>query len=157
MGLTDTVGMLVLVGLLLSLSAVILHRVLLSHGNAMEYLAMTQNLQAAHDRWTEDALTSRKCEIGDDLKMTCTDGRQISYALESGQLVRSTSELNRPDGSFQIVGQEHWQLPEGCQLVWSIDRKQRVPLVVCNLQVPNQPIVRWVCRAELPPPPEKQP
>lgn len=127
-GLTDALGMMVVISMLLSLSAVVLNRAFVAQRSAMDYFQKSQSLQMLHDRLHADVQTANRCEVGDEVRLEMKDGRSISYSLQDDRLVRATTTGEVTEGA------ELWRLPAKGTLQCRMDRSGSVPLLYLELQ-----------------------
>lgn len=127
-GLTDAVGMIVLISMLFSLSAVVLNRAFVAQRSAMDYFQRSQSLQKLHDRLHADAHRAVDCEVGDEVRIELGDGQEILYSLRNDRLVRATTVREVTEG------EELWRLPAKGNLQSRLDRTGRIPLLYVELQ-----------------------
>lgn len=142
MGLLDAVAMMSIVGLLLSLSAVVLNRAFAAHSLALKHFHQIQNLQQAGDRLLGDVHAADSAQIDPKLVLFYPQGRKVVYEAQESQLIRETWI----DG--QTVGRELWELPYACDASWSIDAEGAVRLLHCELDFSPIEVasIRWTIR-----------
>ena len=126
--LMDALAMMLLIGLLMSLSAVVLNRALVAHSHTLSSFYQMQNLQSAADSFLADSHSAVGIEISESLKLKLSRGRHIDYSVKSGLLIRTRSH----DGT--VEGIEQWSLPEGAHATWSVQYRGHIPLVSCQLR-----------------------
>lgn len=127
-GLTDALGMMVVISMLLSLSAIVLNQAFVAQRSAMEHFRQSQSLQMLHDRLRADALAARRCEAGEEVRLEMKDGREISYSLLDDRVIRTTTVGEVTEG------EELWRLPAKGMLQSRIDRSGVVALLYLELR-----------------------
>ena len=158
----DTVGMLVLIGMLFSLSSSVLHLVYQVHRDSLRYVQITRNLQTAATRFRTDARDAVRAEVlSSEVLSAEEEGRAIGvrFELPEGYAVEYRGPANRLERETRwqgaVVGTEQWQLPGAVQLVVSIDREERIPRIEMEVQVEeagrwSQPgSIVWQTRTEM--------
>lgn len=147
-GLLDTVGVILVAGMLMSFSVMVLNRAFVVHNTALGYFQQTQRLQVASGRFRKDAHAAIQCRAGNELHLTLQEDREVTYAAEGKTLVR----LVHVDG--RETARDSWELPSEAEVVWTVDRSRQVPLVICRLTFLDHALadqlVEWLARTELP-------
>lgn len=146
-GLIDMISVIGLVGMLMSLSVVVLGQAYAAHRRALTHFRQMQHLQNAQHRFVQDAHRSVAVGVAGGLALTMASGEQVHYAVTDNRLIR----LVTVEG--EVSNQEQWQLPAACNASWNVDRSQHLPIVSCELSGTDtthqrQPL-RWLSRCEL--------
>lgn len=145
--LVETVGLITVIGMLLSLSAVVMNQAYKAHQEALMHVRHTQQVQVLAARFRADAEAAVDVTVTEELLLTMLGGRQIRYRTSEDRVHRVTS-----DGEAEI-GREVWQLPARVDAKWTLDESGRIPLIVWDLHFGTDQRgvdpVRWVARTNI--------
>lgn len=142
--LIECVAVIVVVGMLLSLSSVLLHRAFEVHRGALVSFRQLQQVNSWCDRLREDASQAIEANTDDSLTLTRGNSEVIRYTVEQQRLVRSLL------GDGKMLNQEtcdSWPL---AQVTWQVDRSGKLPLLVGRLEFSTtesaQAPIEWLAR-----------
>lgn len=142
--LIECVGVISLVGMLLSLSSVLLHRAFEVHRGALQSFRQLEQVNYWSERWRSDASQAVEANIDTDLSLTRDSGEIVRYSLQEQQLVRSVLREQRLLSQEMCTG---WPV---VQTTWQVDSSGQLPLLVGQLQFANTDPPRapleWVAR-----------
>ena len=125
--LIEVAGTLSIVGLLLTMAAVVLHRSMQSHQLALQQLRHSQLLHALHSALREDSHQSSQAGFSDGITLIQTDSA-LEYRVNQGVVERI-----RRTAAGAVVAHESWDV--GIQrLELEIDNSNEHPLAVFRLQ-----------------------
>ena len=142
--LIECVAVIVVVGMLLSLSSVLLNRAFEVHRGALVSFRQLQQVNSWCERLREDA--SQAIEAGTDDNLTLTRGNSevIGYSVEQQRLVRT---LQRDGKTLNQETCDAWPL---AQVTWQVDHSGRLPLLLGQLEFAptesNHAPIEWVAR-----------
>lgn len=142
--LIECVAVITVVGMLLSLSSVLLHRAFEIHRGALVSFRQLQQVNSWCERLREDASQAIEANHEDNLTLTRGSGEVIRYSVEQQRLVRS---LQR-DG--KILNQETCEAWPLAQITWQVDHSGKLPLLVGQLEFATTKSthapIEWVAR-----------
>ncbi|MCA9131615.1 MAG: hypothetical protein KDA45_00600 [Planctomycetales bacterium] len=134
-GLIETVAIISFVGMLLSLSAVILHRSYRVHQRTLVAFRHWEQLRVWTDRFRADGHAAAACQIDADahgVSLTREDGTQVRYTWRDATLVRSFI-AEKPPGN-----EERWAGPALALARWTLDDSGRQPLLMAELEFDSE-------------------
>ncbi len=142
--LLETVAVVTVVGMLLSLSSVLLHRAFEVHRGALISFRQLEQFNAWCERLRVDASQAVEANSDNNLTLTRDGGDVVRYSVEQQRLVR----LVQRDG--QALSQETWDAWPLAQVNWQIDHSGRLPLLIGRLEFattePSRASIEWVAR-----------
>ena len=142
--LVEMVSLIVVVGMLLSLSAVVLNQAYRVHANTLSYLQYMQQLNFWVDRFRADAHEATGVATDDGLTFFGAEQSTIRYVLEDGVLVR------RMWAGEQVLSEERWRAPQVATAGWHVEVSGRFSLVNLRLEFRPSPAqwepIEWVAR-----------
>lgn len=133
--LVEVVGVVFGVGLLLSLSAVVMNQALWTQTRAVVHLNSMQNLNMAAEKFRQDVNLSSRRSLDGIIELELLDGSICRYAIQDGALVREMQVAGGDDESQ--FSRQQWTLPAGATMTWSEDSSGLLPLVACRLEFDN--------------------
>ena len=126
--LVELLGVVIAVGMLLTLSAKVLHQAFSAHRESLSHLQRIHSIDRFAGRWREDVQSANEAKpIGESLVLMRGDVEYV-YAIKDQLVIRTRRQ------SGQDVGVEQWRLPARCTAAWVIDESGKVPLVVGTLR-----------------------
>jgi hypothetical protein len=125
--LIETIGMVAIVGTLLSTSALIINRSFNTHRAALEHLRKMRGIEQFVDRWRWDVQSCSKVTITNQLELTMNEELRLQYSATVNTITR-TKFLHG-----EQVGQEVWELPIECRLKWAVEHNDATHLLVGQL------------------------
>lgn len=146
MSLIETAGMVVTIGLVLSLSATALSRVYETHHESIRHLRFIRTMQLMSNRIVQDCHRCTTASADDGLSLKMDDGRMIRYSLNDNLLSRTTTLTETPDAV------EQWKIPVSMSATWSMDRSESVAMMTVEFSYVDEPELhpfRWSARCEL--------
>ena len=127
--LVEMVGVVALTGMLLSLSAVVLHRAFAAHQKSLSHFRESEQLQRLADRFRRDVQAAQQLKIQTDPASMQTSLRinheqqQITYSLLAEGMQRTVSVAGVD------VGFDRWPVPAGASFECSLDSSGAKALV----------------------------
>ncbi len=104
--LIEMVGLLVVLGSMMSLAGICLHRVTIMQKLALGAIRQTKMLDDLKARWRSDAAATIDVQATDQRAVLAqTDGGRVEYLIEPNQIVRRQFD---PDAKLIVEG--NWQL-----------------------------------------------
>jgi hypothetical protein len=142
--LIEMVSLITVIGVLLSLSAIVLNQAYRVHANGLVQLRQMQQLNLWADRFRNDAHQSTEVVISDGILFDRENQSDVRYTLEDASIVRRTQS------GEQTLSVERWDLPPVTTAEWDVETSGRLPLVSLRLafapsQVQMEPL-NWVAR-----------
>ncbi|MEO8268852.1 MAG: prepilin-type N-terminal cleavage/methylation domain-containing protein [Aureliella sp.] len=142
--LIECVAVITLVGILLSLSSVLLHRVFEVHRAALVSFRQLEQVNFWCVRLREDASQTIEARHDGNLTLARNSGEVIRYSVEQQRLVRSVQR----DG--KTLNQETCDAWPIAQVTWQIDHSGKLPLLVGQLEFattePPLAAIEWIAR-----------
>ena len=132
--LIEMVGVIGATGMLLTLSALLLHKAFDAHRATLSHLQQVRSLALFVERWRSDVQAAKQVTPGEELRIEKAENREIVYSIINQSVVRT----RRQDG--EAIGQDHWQLPSKCTATWKIDDRGRIPLLIGKLEFSGDPV-----------------
>jgi hypothetical protein len=132
--LVEAVGVIGAIGMLLTLSALLLNKTFDAHRGSLLHLQRMRSIELFADRWREDVQSSTGVTPGAELRIAKADNTEIVYSIIKQSVVRT----RRQDG--QDVGHDHWQLPSKFTVDWQIEDQGQIPLLVGKLEFSGDPV-----------------
>ena len=136
--LVEAVGVVGAIGIILTLSALLLNKTFDAHRASLLHLQRMRSLELFVDRWRDDVQSSTSVKpIADrsaELRLLKADNMEIVYSIINQSVVR----IRRQDG--QDIGHDHWQLPSKCSVTWQIEDQGQIPLLVGKLEFSGEPM-----------------
>lgn len=132
--LVEAVGVIGIIGILLTLSAFLLNKTFAAHRAALTHVQRMRSLGQFVDRWRDDLQTATQVTLGPELRITQVKNREIVYSVINQSVVRT----RRREG--QDIGHDHWQLPSRCTATWKMEDQGRVPLLIGQLEFDGDPV-----------------
>ncbi len=126
--LIEMVGVTIVVGMLLILSASLVHQTFAAHRDSLGHLRRMHLLERFIERWRTDVHAANEVKLEDDSLIVVRDDSELVYAVD-GQMVTRT--LRR---AAQDIGRDQWQLPSACSVSWSLDDSGAVQLLRGRLE-----------------------
>ncbi len=136
MTLIEVVGMLTLIGTLLSTSTIVINRSFNAHRSALTHLRKMHSLEQFVQRWRYDIHACQHVSIDDQLELITSDHRRIQYAAKDYLVTRIQF-----DGD-SAIGQETWELPNHCQLTWQLKDSGAQQLLIGELSFDNTSVAK---------------
>ncbi|MFN3192408.1 MAG: hypothetical protein ACE361_17990 [Aureliella sp.] len=131
-GLTHTVMLMVILGILMGLAATLLGQSYVTYRQTLNHFQRFQVLQLAHSQFRGDAHRALDVELTDQtLIMTLANSDRVEYATDKGDLVRRSFR----DG--KQLGEQRWALPAPASATWKLDRSGTIGLVDVLIQFDN--------------------
>ncbi|MEM8734500.1 MAG: hypothetical protein AAGG44_09780 [Planctomycetota bacterium] len=122
-GLTHTVLLMVVLGLLMGLAATVLGQSYVTYRQTLNHFQSFQTLQLAQSQFRSDAHEATSVDLEDQLLvLVASNSKRIEYESEEGKLVRRVFQ-----GEEQL-GEQAWQFPAPASATWNVDRSGRVDL-----------------------------
>ena len=126
--LVETVGLVLVIGLLLGLSASVLNQAFRVHRDSLYSFRQLQQMQIWAERFRSDVHAAAAVDVqAEQITLTRPGGTQVSYQLKNTGLVRQAT-----DGE-QLLASNDWSALGVSRAQWSVDRDKRYPLVRCQL------------------------
>ncbi|MCA9157523.1 MAG: prepilin-type N-terminal cleavage/methylation domain-containing protein [Planctomycetales bacterium] len=142
--LIECVAVITMVGMLLSLSSVLLHRAFEAHRGTLVSYRQLQQVNSWCERLREDASQAIEADCDNHLTLTRDDGERIRYSVEQQRLVRSLLR----DG--KMLNQETCDTWPLAQVTWQVDHSGKLPLLEGQLEfAPTESMhapIEWVAR-----------
>ena len=113
--LVEVVGSLTIIASILTTSAILMNQAFGTHRSTLAHLQKMRSLEQFVDRWRTDVQTCQSLVLGDELRITLDEARQVRYAV----LDNTVSRIVEIDS--QESGSEVWTLPNTCSLTWQVD------------------------------------
>ena len=132
--LLEAVGVIGAIGLLLTLSAMLLAKTFDAHRAALTHLQRMRSLELFVDRWRIDVQSATQVTLGPELRLSQVENWEIVYSVINQSIVRTRRQAG------QDIGHDHWQLPSRCTATWQLEDQGRVPLLVGKLEFNGDPI-----------------
>ena len=132
--LIEAVGVILAIGMLLTLSALLLNKTFEAHRLSLVHLQRMRSLELFVERWRDDVQTSTSVTPGVELRIAKADNTEVVYSTINQSVVRT----RRQDG--QDLGQDHWQLPSKFNVTWQVEDQGRMPLLVGKLEFSGDPV-----------------
>ncbi len=132
--LVEAVGVIGVIGILLTLSAFLLNKTFDAHRAALTHVQRMRSLEQFVDRWRNDVQAATQVMIDPELRIILVQNREIVYSVINQSMVRT----RRQDG--QDIGHDHWQLPSRCRAIWQKSDEGRVPLLIGQLEFDGDPV-----------------
>ena len=131
--LLEAVGVIGAIGLLLTLSAMLLAKTFDAHRAALTHLQRMRSLELFVDRWRIDVQSATRVTLGPELRLSQVENWEIVYSVINQSIVRTRRQAG------QDIGHDHWQLPSRCTATWQLEDQGRVPLLVGKLEFNGDP------------------
>jgi type II secretory pathway component PulJ len=132
--LVEAVGVIGAIGMLSTLSALMLNKTFDAHRSTLTHLQRMRSLELFVERWRDDLQTATQVTSGAELRITKSENLEVVYSIVNQSMVRT----RRQDG--QDVGHDHWQLPSQCTATWLVEDHGRIPLLLGKLEFNGTPI-----------------
>lgn len=132
--LVEMVGVMSVIGMLLTLSALLLNKAFDAHSASLTHLQRMRSLELFVERWRDDVRSATQVTPGSELRITKAGNLEVIYSINNQSMVRT----RRQDG--QDIGHDHWQLPSQFTATWQVDDQARNPLLVGKLAFNGDPI-----------------
>lgn len=138
-GLLHTVLLMVVLGLLMSLTAIVLGKSFQTYQATLTHFQTVHRLRRASDRWRSDVHRADSVEVdGDLLRLNLPIRGEVVYRLDEGDLERSFGSDDRSDGNGTLgPATQKWKMPATTQISWELrdaeGEEQRFPLLVATL------------------------
>ncbi len=136
MTLIEVVGMLTLIGTLLSTSTIVINRSFNAHRSALAHLRKMHSMEQLVQRWRNDIHACQHVSIDDQLELTTSDHRRILYAAKDNLVTRIQFTGDT------AIGQETWELPNRCQLTWQLKDSGEQQLLIGELSFDNTSVAK---------------
>lgn len=142
--LIECVAVITVVGMLLSLSSVLLHRAFEVHRGALVSYRQLQQVNSWCERLREDASHATEANTDDNLTLTRGNSEVIRYSVERQRLVRT---LQRDGKMLYHETCDSWPL---AQVTWHVDHSGKLALLVGRLEFSTtesaQAPIEWLAR-----------
>ena len=120
--LIHTLGMIVVIGSLMTLSMSVVYQAYDSHHRAVEHINEWQRLNILRERFCEDAHRSVSAEIGETLVLN-QGAEEFTYEVAGDEVIRTHLSKGTE------VGKRSWVLPGRVTSIWRIDDSGALPLL----------------------------
>ncbi len=125
-GLADTLIMMFFIGVLTSMSAIVLNRSFRAQSLALQRIQHTRDLDQAYQRLRTDVRQADAQIQGNTLALQLAD-RSIRYLVEEERLIRRSK-------SADDDGVESWQLSGLIGVQWEVEDSEQCALLYCRLE-----------------------
>ncbi len=125
--LIECMGVVAMIGVLLSLCAGTLNRAYQVHRGTLQTFRELEQLNFWCDRFRADTLQAIEVKLGSDAQLVRETGETVRYAVTEGRLARIVER------DTQVIAREAWHGPQLSQVDWSMQTNGRVPLIACEL------------------------
>lgn len=133
LGLLHTVLLIAVMGMLMSLTAIVLGKSFQTYQTTLTHYQTIHLLQQASDRLRSDVHQASTVEIdGGRLRLNLLSRGDVVYALNEGQLERSVEQ-----DSGSPAAKQAWKMPTSTQIDWELQEAggndQRYPVLIARL------------------------
>lgn len=128
--LIHAVSMVLLIGSVMSLTIVVLHKALGAHSSSLEQLQYLRNVQNFADRFRKDihqaVAVDTPLDRSSELRIDIDAQKVVRYSIQDDRLLRT---LESDEGTSQEV----FPLSSEAEVSWTINRTGTIPLVTAQI------------------------
>ncbi len=149
--LIETIAIMLIVGSLLSISGVAIHRTTQLQKLSLSFIRQEKLLDDFQQQLRNDVQSASKIKIQDNILAMDVSGQTVEYSLDQSQAIRRQVK----NSAGEAKGMNRWRV--GAQtLKFDHESQQKVPLLHCHLQLSQSPPVAEL-QSDLVPPANNQP
>lgn len=132
--LVELVSVILAVGMLLVLSASLLHNTLAANRSALDHLRRIRSVEKFMGRLRVDAQRATEVIAEDNRLIVRTKDSELVYEMKGRKMTRSRSS------NGEVVGSDEWQLPSAGKVTWEVDRSGAIGLLRGKIEFTGEPV-----------------
>jgi len=126
--LVEMVGVTFAIGMLLTLSAKVMHQAFSAHRVSLDHLQQMRSIEQFVERWRSDVQSAKEIKPEGESLIVLSERAEFIYSAKDQLVTRTRRQAG------QDVGRDQWRLPGRCTLAWVVDESGQMPLVIGKLR-----------------------
>ncbi len=132
--LVELAGVIIAVGMLLTLSVSLLNQTLAAHRSSLTHLRHIRSLENFVERWREDVQSATEVTTSSNLLVIRSEGSEVTYEFKDQSLIRVRKLTD------EEPGQDRWPLPSTGKVNWEVDSSGIQQVLIGKLEFRGDPI-----------------